>query len=340
MAETIPFSVGASPDMVDLSIQDMWMQTKPDGYDYYKNYTNVETGITDYYTKDSRLSGLGEASRILDGASLTAESPIQGYDKTWTQVHFGKLLRITKMMYMFGIKKRDMQRIVSEVKRTCLLHRETMCADRLDQSYAGSYTRSDDSGSYTITTTGGNGAYLVSDSQTREDGGTANVNEVHDGTTQNQDFAYDAVKAAHYTVSNLSPLKDSKGKPMNVNLDTFIFSKGSPASFVAKEILGAIKSGRKPQSAERDGSGVPEFSIVELPYIATNTGYWWALDSSMQGGSGNLEYGLQYKESQPIQLDEQHQVYTTKELQYSATYLADYGHNDYRGLVGSKNDNS
>ena len=84
MAETIPFSVGASPDMVDLAIQDMWVQTKPEGYDYYKRYTNVETGITDYYTKDSRLSGMGEASRILDGASITAESPIQGNDKTWT----------------------------------------------------------------------------------------------------------------------------------------------------------------------------------------------------------------------------------------------------------------
>jgi len=60
----------------------------------------------------------------------------------------------------------------------------------------------------------------------------------------------------------------------------------------------------------------------------------------MQGGSGNLEYGLQYKEAQPIQLDEQHQVYTTKELQYSCTYLADYGFNDYRGMVVSKNDNS
>ena len=74
------------------------------------------------------------------------------------------------MMWIFGLKKRDMQRAVSEIKKTCLLHRETMCADRLDQAYAGSYTRSDDAGSYTITTTGGNGAYLVSDSQTREDG--------------------------------------------------------------------------------------------------------------------------------------------------------------------------
>jgi len=215
-----------------------------------------------------------------------------------------------------------------------------MCADRLDQAHETTYTRSDDSGNYSITISGGNGVALASSSQTREDGGTANNNVVTDGTTTNFDFAYDAVKAAHYTVTNLSPLKDAKGKPMNVNLDTFIFSKGSPASFVAKEILGAIKSGRKPQSAERDGSGVPEFSIVELPYITTNTGYWYALDSSMQGGSGNLEYGLQYKEAQPIQLDEQHQVYTTKELQCSATYLADYGFNDFRGIVGSSNDNA
>jgi len=70
---------------------------------------------------------------------------------------------------MFGIKKRDMQRVVSEVKRTCLLHRETMCADRLDQDRNTTYTRSDDSGNYSIATAGGNGVALVSDSQTRED---------------------------------------------------------------------------------------------------------------------------------------------------------------------------
>lgn len=340
MAEAIPFTVAASPDMVDLSIQDMWIQTKPEGYDYYKKYTNVETGVTDYYTKDSRLSGMGEASRILDGAIITAESPIQGYDKTWTQVHFGKMLRITKMMWIFGIKKRDMQRAVSEVKRTCLLHREKMCADRLDQSFQASYTKTDDSGNYTIATTGGNAVRLTYDSQSREDGGTANVNEVHDGSTQNQDMNYDAIKAAHYTVTNLSPLKDAKGKPMNVNLDRLIVSKGHNNAYIAKEILGAIRSGKKPQSAERDGSGVDEFEIVQLPYITTNTGFWWMLDSSMQGGSGNLEYGLQYKEAQPIMLDEQHQVYSTKEFQYTATYLASFGHNDYRGIVGSQNDNS
>jgi len=72
-------------------------------------------------------------------------------------------------MYIFGIKKRDMQRVVSEVKRTCLLHRETMCADRLDQAHETTYTRSDDSGNYSITISGGNGVALASSSQTRED---------------------------------------------------------------------------------------------------------------------------------------------------------------------------
>ena len=45
---------------------------------------NVETGITDYYMKDSSLSGLGYAGRIVENAAVTAASPVQGFDKTYT----------------------------------------------------------------------------------------------------------------------------------------------------------------------------------------------------------------------------------------------------------------
>jgi hypothetical protein len=125
------------------------------------------------------------------------------------------------------------------------------------------------------------------------------------------DFALDAIKAAHYSVSSMSPLKDPKGLPMNVNLDTFVFTKGSANSFTAQEILGAIRRGYKPQSAENDGSGIPSFKVIELPWITTNTAYWWAFDSSMVGP----ETGLQYKESQGIKLEGPNIVFTTKEIQ-------------------------
>jgi hypothetical protein len=336
MAQSIPFTTGASPDLLNKAIQNIWLKVKDVETDHYKKYYNVVTGVTDYYTKDSSLSGMGLASRILDNAVITAESPIEGYDQTYTQVHYGKLLRVSKMMWFFGIKKRDLTRITSQVRQACSRHRETLCADRLDNSFSTSYTKTDDSGSYTVTTTGGNGVELVSNAQTREDGGTNNNNRVTDGTTVNFDFAYDAVKAVQYTASTLSPIKDAKGQPMNINPDTFVFTKGSPESFIAQEILGAIRRGHKPNSAEYDGSGVPAFKTIELPWITTNTSYWWAFDSSMV----NDQYGLQYFESQPIKLEGPNVVFTTKEIQYTATYMAAIGHNDYRGWQGSKNTNA
>ena len=54
----------------------------------------------------------------------------------------------------------------------------------------------------------------------------------------------------------------------------------------------------------------------------------------------NDTYGLQYKESQAIQLEGPNVVFKTGEIQYKATMMFDIGHNDYRGIVGSKNTNS
>ena len=49
----------------------------------------------------------------------------------------------------------------------------------------------------------------------------------------------------------------------------------------------------------------------------------------------NAIYGLQYKESQPIELEGPNIVFRTGEIQYKATVMFDIGHNDYRGWVGS-----
>jgi len=336
MAQAIPFTTGTSPDLLNVAIQKIWLKVKPFVEDFYKRYVNVVTGVTDYYTKDSSLSGMGEMSRILDNATIQAESPIEGYDQTYTQVHYGKLLRVSKMMWFFGIKKRDLTRITTEVKRTCMSGRERIVADRVDNMFSTSYTKNDDAGNYSVTTTGGNSVALVSNAQTREDSGTNNNNRITDGTTVNFDFAYDAVKASHYTLSPLSPLKDAKGNPFNATPTQFIFTKGSPESFIAQEILGAIRRAHKPGSSEYDGSGVPAFKTVELPWITTNTSYWACQDESLI----NDEYGIQFLESQPIKLEGPNIVFTTKEVQYTSTTLFALGHNDSRGTGGSKNTNA
>lgn len=123
---------------------------------------------------------------------------------------------------------------------------------------------------------------------------------------------------------------------MNIDVDTLIVPKGYTAHFRALEMKRTIEKGNQPATADREAPGVPTFNVIALPWVQTNTGYWWAMDSKMKNGV----YGLQFKESAPIQLDEAHIVYKTKEIQYQAWTAFDLGHNDYRGLFGSKSTNA
>ena len=146
-------------------------------------------------------------------------------------------------------------------------------------------------------------------------------------------FEYDALKAAHRTAALVT---NPQGKPTNINLDTFVFSKGYAQHQRAVEILGALNKGWIPGSADRDSGGVPTYKILALPWITTNTAYWWGFDSSWK----NATYGLQYKESQPIELEGPNVVFKTGEIQYKATVMFDLGFNDARGWIGSKNTNA
>ena len=236
-------------------------------------------------------------------------------------------------MWFFGINKRNLERITEEARKAVADKREQLCADRLDNSFSTTYTVNDISGNYVATVTGGDALAFISASHTREDGGTAWGNRVTDGTTVNMDFEYDALKAANRTAALIT---NPVGKPTNINLDTLVVSRGYSVHHRAIEILGAINKGWIPGSADRDQSGIPSYKIVALPWVQTNTLYWWMFDSSMK----NSTYGLQYKESQPIELEGPNVVFKTGEIQYKATAMFDIGHNDARGWVGSKNTNA
>lgn len=328
-----PLNLTDAVDLTNVAIQNIWLKGSEQETEFYKQYFNVETGISDLYTKDSSLSGLGYAGRIVENAAVTAASPVQGFDQTYTQVQYGVLISFTKMVWYFGIKKRQLEAITNEARKAVSDLRELRCADRLDNSFSTTYSVSDISGNYVATITGGDGVAFISNSHTREDGGTAWNNRVTDGTTVNMDFEYDALKAAHRTAAlQVGPT----GKPLNVNLDTLVVARGYSVHNRATEILGAINKGWIPGSADRDGSGVPQYKIIALPWITSNTAYWWMFDSKMKGP----RYGLQFKESLPISLEGPNVVFKTGEIQYKATTIFDLGHNDPRGWVGSKGSNS
>lgn len=331
MAE--PLTLSDAADLIDVSIQDIFLKGSEKESRQYEQYYNVEPGVLDYHLKDSSLTGLGYAGRIVETASVTSASPVQGFDKTYTQVQYGVLMSFTKEMWFFGIKKRNLERVTTEARKACSDLRELRCADRLDQSFGTSYAAEDISGNYSVIITGGDGSAFITNSHTREDGGTAWGNRVTDGTTVNMDFDYDALKAAHRTAALIT---NPKGKPTNINLDTLFVSRGFATHNRAVEILGAINRNWIPSSADRDAPGIPNYKVIPSPWVTTNTSYWWMFDSSMKGP----EMGLQYKESQAIQLEGPNIVFKTGEIQYKATLMFDIGHNDSRNWVGSKNTNA
>ena len=327
-----PLTINDAVDLTNVAIQDVWIKGSEKESRLFEQYFNVETGVVDYLVKDSSISGLGYAGRIVENAAITAASPVQGFDQTYTQVQFGVVLPFTKMVWFFGIKKRKIEEIVDEARSACSDLRELRCADRLDNSFSTTYAVNDISGNYVSTITGGDALAFISASHTREDGGTAWNNRVTDGTTVNMDFEYDALKAARRTAAlQVGPT----GKPLNINLDTLVVSRGYSVHNRADEILGAINKGWIPASADHDGPGVRAYKILALPWVTTNTLFWWMFDSSRKGP----KYGLQYKESQGIKLEGPNVVFRTGEIQYKATTMFDLGFNDARGWVGSKNTN-
>ena len=141
------------------------------------------------------------------------------------------------------------------------------------------------------------------------------------------------MKAAHRTAALQV---GTTGKPLNVNLDTLVVTRGLGPHMRGIEILGALNRGFIPGSADRDSGAVPTFKILALPWVTTNTSYWWMFDSNMK----NATYGLQFKEAQPVQLEGPNTVFKTGEIQYKCTTFFDLGHNDSRGWCGSKNTNA
>ena len=233
----------------------------------------------------------------------------------------GVLIPFTFQMWKFGIKKRDLDNVAKELKASVARRKERLCAERIDNGMATSYTTNGQSVAKTLTISGGDGLAAFSSTHTREDGGSNMNNVVYDGTTYNLPFDYAGVKAAYRTAGLMV---DPRGNPRIPDLDVLVVKKNSANHFKAKEILKAIKENKIPESFDHDGSGVNAFEIVDSQYIQ-NSNYWAMFDSSK---ALTETEGFQFVESQPAMIDPVNVVYKTKEIQTSVTTMFDLGHND------------
>jgi hypothetical protein len=322
-----PMNIAQAADTVDLSVQKMWLKSS-DPEPMYKKYFNYRK-TEDLYDKDSSITGLSIADFNPENGVIVADVPVQGFKKTYTQTQVDIMTSYTQLMWRFGIKKRDLQNIVDELRNAVARLKEQLCAERLDNMASTSYTHTGPNGNTTITITGGDGLAALTSSHTREDGGTNMNNGVFDGTTYNLPFDYAGLKAAYRTASLMV---DGRGNPRVANLDTLVCKLGSAVHLKAMEVLGAIKAGKIPESFDNDGSGVRPFTILALEWLQ-NGSQWYMFDSSR---ALTDKEGFQFVESLPTTAPQMNVVFKTNEIQYKVDAIFDLGHNDVaRCWVGS-----
>lgn len=328
-----PLNIQQAADLVDLSIQKIWIKSSEPEVVYPKYFNTRMT--TDYLEKDSSLSGLGEADFVDENASILIDVPVQGYKKTYTQAMVSCIVAFTYQMWKFGIKKRDLDNVATELKASIARQRERLCIEQLENGFAStSYTHTGPLGSRTITTAGGDGLGSFTSSHTREDGGSNMNNGIYDGTTYNLPFDYAGLKAAWRTASLFV---DPRGNPRPANLTKLVCKTGSPVHYKAQEVLGAIRKGQIPESFDHDANAGAAFEIIDSPYF-TQANYWYMFDSSR---ALTDKEGFQFIESEAPHLDPVNVVYRTSEVQTKAVTLFDLGHNDVtRSWVASKGDST
>ncbi len=327
-----PLNLAAIADTTNKAIQKMIKKDAATPLQLSKFYNVRET--EDYIDKDSSLSGLSEADFTAENAEIAEDVPIQGYDQTYTQDAVDVIVPFSYRAWKFGIKKRKLNNIATEINRALNRKKEKLAAERLTNGFNTSYTHNGSVRSRTITITGGDALEPWSTAHTREDGGTNMNNVVYDGSTYSLPFDYAGYKAA---VRTASLFVDPRGNPMPANMDTLVCKRGSSVSFKAKEILGAIKNGKIPESNDNDGAGVMPFKVIELDYL-TQDAYWFMFDSSTALSD---DYGFQHIESEPNNLDPVNIVTKTREMQFAGHTLFQQGHNDVaRSWVASAGDSS
>jgi hypothetical protein len=310
---------GSAVDALNKSIQKIFQKAASPELQL-KKYMNFRT-TTDYYEKDSSYSGLAEAEFTAENASFTEDVPIQNFDKQYTQESVDILVPVSYMAMKFAIKKRNLVNIVKAINNALNAKKEKLAAERLVNGFSTAYTHYGVGGARSISIIGGDSLEAFSTAHTREDGGTSINNVVYDGTYYSLPFDYAGYKAA---IRTASLWVDPRGNPMPGNLDTLVCKKGSSVAFKAKEILGAIKNGKIPESMDNDGAGVPAFKIIELDYL-TSDAYWFFFDSSRALSD---EMGFQFIESEANNVDPVNIVFKTRETQFAGHSLFQLGHND------------
>ena len=266
------------------------------------------------YEKDTSVTGSGKMSRKPEGDSISFSSPTAGYPVTYNHLTFGDGEIVTYEMYQddeYNIIKKAPARLAEHKSLT----KEQYGADIFNHAFTVG-------GGGSATFTAGDTVALVSATHPLKSGGTASNYTTADLAEDSLEVALVAMRA---TV-------DNNGELMMVRPDTLLVA---PALEKEARIL--------LESQLRTGTGNNDIN----PYKGKLNLVVWDFLGSAAGGSDTAWFVIDSKKNELNWFDRDDRGlegpeydFDTKSAKWSVVARWSAGFSDWRGVYGSKGDNS
>lgn len=302
------------PDVLDPAFRKVWgdeiRQLQPVGMTIY----NIDTSVKNI-EKDTSATGLSKFVQLSEGQAGVYEDPVEGFNVTYTHRKFAGYTSISQELYeddQFGVVFRRARDLANAKIRT----QEQIAADIFNNGFTTG-------GGGMAPFTGPDSLSLFNTAHTREDGGATQSNQITGDL--NEENLETVLVAMRQTL-------DGKGQGMYVEPDTLLVP---PA--LEKEAYILLNSQGRIGTANNDVN----------PYKGRLRVVCWNYLSSAFGGSDTAWFvydrkvhQLQWFNRSDRGLEGPDWDFDTKTARWSNVTRWSNGWSNWRGIFGSKGDNS
>lgn len=265
--------------------------------------------------KESSASGLSKLIRRSEGQAISYEDEVQGFDVTYTHVEDALGTSVSNALWeddQFGVIKRKPANLAKAKIRT----QEQMMADVFNYGFTAG-------GGGLSTFTSGDALALFSAAHTREDGGATQSN------TTTMDLNEGALETG---LVGMAQVLDHKGQLYMSQADTLVVA---PA--LEKEARILLDSQLRVGTANNDINPYQgKLKLVVWKFLASVAGgsdtAWFLMDSSL--------HALTFFNRSDRGLEGPDWDFDTKTARWSVDVRHSIGFSGWRGIYGSKGDNS
>lgn len=301
------------PSLLDPSFRTIYQDTEKQ-YPSVLNQIFTVNSSDKAYEKDTSVSGLGKLAQKAEGDAIVYEAPTNGYPVVYTHLTFGKGEAITYEMYeddQYNVMKKAPRRLALAKART----REQFGADLFNFGFTYG-------GGGSAFFNGGDGKALFATDHPIKAGGTQS-------NMTTMDLDEDALELAMVT---MRATRDNKGELQMVQPDTLVVP---PA--LEKEARILLESQQRTGTANNDINPYKgKLKLIVWDFLGSAAGgsdtAWFLIDSSMDS--------LNWFNRDDRGLEGPEYDFDTKTAKWSVVARWSAGFSDWRGVFGSKGDNS